>query len=98
MGIYVISADTASTTTVALGTGASSAGFGAAFTLSSSGASQITLKNDSYGPDNVSGVVYSAADTLDLTFGTATAIDAKMHIWAECYKAFDITDALSKSG
>jgi hypothetical protein len=88
MGVRIHAAGTTSLTG-ALGTGASTAGFGAAFSLAGAqNTKQITLVTDAYGPDNVSGVVYTAADTLDVLFAGAAGITGTFDVWAECYKAW----------
>ena len=86
MGIRISSADT-NAATAALGDGNNTAGWGAAKAINATG-NQITLKNDAYGPDNVSGVLYTAADTLDILFASATAIDAVLDVWAIVQKVY----------
>jgi hypothetical protein len=93
MGLYIQAADTATTTTIALGDGDSTAGFMAAEALDGDGHT-MTIVTDAYGTDNVCGVAYEADDTLDALFAVATSIDAKLHFWAEVFKGFDITSVV----
>lgn len=86
MGIVITSADT-NGASAALGDGSETAGYGAAKAINALG-NQITLKTDAYGPDNVSGVLYTAADTLDILFSAATAIDAVLDVWALVQKVY----------
>lgn len=82
MGIHIVTAGTASGTG-ALGTGASTAGFMAAQALdAAAGTTKVTLVGDAYGPDNVSGVVYAAADTLDILFAGAAVVAGTFDVWA----------------
>lgn len=92
-GVYCQSADTNSTVTVALGIGGATAAFMAALTLNAS-AAKITLVGDAYGANSVMGKAFTANDTVDALFATATAIDAKLHFFLEGYKAFDITSVV----
>ena len=92
-GTYYQSADTATTCTIAMGDGDNTAGYQAAAALD--GASlQNTIKTDAYGTDNVVMKGYSAADTIDLLFATATAINAKIHVFLIGMKCFDITSVV----
>lgn len=86
MGMRVSSADTNSATG-ALGDGSNTAGWMAALALSSTG-SKITLVGDSYGANSVMGKLYTSADTLDILFASATAIDAVLDVWAVVQKVY----------
>jgi hypothetical protein len=88
MGIRIVTAGTASGTG-ALGTGASTAGFMAAQALdAAANTTKVTLVADAYGPDNVSGVVYSAIDTLDMLFAGAAVVTGTFDVWAEVMKVY----------
>ena len=93
MGMYIQAADSATTTTIALGDGSETAGWMAAEALDGAGHS-MTIVTDAYGANNVCGVAYSADDTLDALFAVATAISAKLHFWAQVFKGFDITSVV----
>ena len=80
MGLSVVTADSL-TGTIALGDGASTAGWGAAKILNAV-ASQITLVADAFGANNVMGKFYVASDTLDLLSATALIAEAVIDVWA----------------
>jgi hypothetical protein len=92
-GMYVELADTAPTTKISLGIGGEVAGFMLATVLTPAGLLAQTVIDDAYGTDNVCGVGFVAADTIDAVFSVATAIDAKLHFFLEGYKAFDLLGA-----
>lgn len=93
-GMYVQLADTAPTTKVSIGIGGAAAAGMLATVLTPAGLLAHTIVTDAWGTDNVCGKGFSAADTIDLAFTVATSIDAKIHIFVEGYKAFDITSVV----
>ena len=92
-GSYIQAADTATTATFTIGDGDNTAGWQLATALD--GASwQGTVNDDAYGGDDMTGYGYIVDDTIDLLFATATAIDAKFHVYLIGVKAFDITSVV----
>lgn len=86
MGCWVkVTTAEGATATVAVGTGDSAAGFMAAGSINSEGW-LIPAITDAYMATN--GIFYSAAETLDLTFGTDTDIDTAVFdvyvAWMSC--------------
>lgn len=92
-GMYVQTADTAPTTTLALGIGGATGAAMLATVLTPAGLLAHTIVSDAYGCNNVNAKGFTAADTLDAIFAVATAIDAKIHIFCKGYKAFDLLGA-----
>jgi hypothetical protein len=92
-GMYVETADTAPTTTIALGIAGATGALMVATVLTPAGLLAHTIVGDAYGADNVMAKGFVAADTIDAIFATATAIDAKLHFFLEGYKAFDLLGA-----
>ncbi len=62
-------------------------GFLAAVNLNSA-VSELTQVADGYGPDNVSGVLYDAEDSLDITWGTDATAVAVFDIFAMACKVY----------
>jgi len=88
MGLSVVTADSLAGT-IALGDGASTAGFGAAKAVNAV-ASQITLVADAFGANNVMGKFYAAEDTLDALGAVATITEAVIDFWAVVCKVNDV--------
>lgn len=84
MGMSIVTAETLAAT-IALGDGASTAGFGAAKATNAVG-SQITLVGDAFGPDNTTGKFYVSADTLDALVAAQAMEAAVIDFWAEVLK------------
>jgi hypothetical protein len=92
-GMYVETADTAPTTTLALGIAGATGAAMLATVLTPATLLAHTIVTDAYGCDNVVAKGFIVADTLDAIFAVAKSIDAKIHLFCEGYKAFDLLGA-----
>jgi hypothetical protein len=92
-GSYIQAADTNTSATIALGDGDNTAGYTTAAALDGVSFQGTIGTTDAYGPAVQFGKGYKVADTIDILFGVATPIDAKVHFYIMGRKAFDITSS-----
>lgn len=85
-GINVVTAEGA-VSVVDLGDGDDPNGWLAAVDLNAV-AAEVTQVADGYGPDNVSGVMYTSDDSLDLVWGTDDTNAAIFDVWAMAVKVY----------
>jgi len=88
-GLRVVTSGTSSTTGE-IGDGSNTAGFMATSTPLDAAADTTvsTLNDDTYGGDYMQGIVYTAADTIDLLFAGATDILGVYDVFAVCHKVY----------
>jgi hypothetical protein len=92
-GMYIEAADTEQPTgTLNMGDGASAAGFMVAEALDGVGATQ-TILTDAYGSTNMESRIYTVADTIDMVCATQAIVDAKIHVYAMGFLAFNLLGA-----
>jgi hypothetical protein len=91
-GTYYETVDENTDAAIEMGDGNDTNGFQAAAVLD--GASlQFTTVALGYGTNNVCGIGYKVADTIDALFSANTALSARIHFFAEYRKAFTLLGA-----